>query len=670
MDLFDQIKERINFLKAEIRRHNQLYYQKANPEISDFEYDQLVKELESLEIQYPEYKTEDSPSQQFGSDLTDTQKSIPHKQRMYSLDNAYSLEEVHNFIYKIINDLQIPFPDFCCEQKIDGLSVNLFYHQGSLQYATTRGDGFVGEVVTENIKTISEIPLNIPFKGDIEIRGEVYLPVSEFERINEERQLEGLKLFANPRNAAAGSLKLKSSEEVRKRHLKAFLYSFGFSNPTIAKSQAEILSLLKEWNFPVNPYFKKINSIQQLDDFCNYWDTERFKLEYDTDGIVIKTDSTDLQQELSYTAKSPKWAIAYKFKAEEKITELIDVTFQVGRTGAVTPVAILKPIFIAGSQVSRATLHNIEEIERLDLRIGDKVRIIKSGEIIPKVLGVIEENRPEVHLKVKFPETCPVCQQKLEKDEEGVITYCINSNCPAQLQRRLEHFTSREAMDIEGLGPANIKLFLENNILSGIESIYQMDYEKIISLDRQGEKSTENLKQAIEQSKTQAFHRLLFALGIRFIGAKTAKILSKHFPEIDLLINASFETLIKIPEIGDKIALSIVEFFSHEDNIQLIRNLQNIGLNFKNEEEIKQNTAITNKKFLVTGTLIHYTRNEIHQLIEQNGGILISSVSKNLDYLITGESAGSKLNKAKKIPSIQIISETDFLALIGMNKEE
>ncbi|HOD55297.1 MAG TPA: NAD-dependent DNA ligase LigA, partial [Candidatus Cloacimonadota bacterium] len=413
MDLFDQIKERINFLKAEIRRHNQLYYQKANPEISDFEYDQLVKELESLEIQYPEYKTEDSPSQQFGSDLTDTQKSIPHKQRMYSLDNAYSLEEVHNFIYKIINDLQIPFPDFCCEQKIDGLSVNLFYHQGSLQYATTRGDGFVGEVVTENIKTISEIPLNIPFKGDIEIRGEVYLPVSEFERINEERQLEGLKLFANPRNAAAGSLKLKSSEEVRKRHLKAFLYSFGFSNPTIAKSQAEILSLLKEWNFPVNPYFKKINSIQQLDDFCNYWDTERFKLEYDTDGIVIKTDSTDLQQELSYTAKSPKWAIAYKFKAEEKITELIDVTFQVGRTGAVTPVAILKPIFIAGSQVSRATLHNIEEIERLDLRIGDKVRIIKSGEIIPKVLGVIEENRPEVHLKVKFPETCPVCQQKL-----------------------------------------------------------------------------------------------------------------------------------------------------------------------------------------------------------------------------------------------------------------
>jgi len=406
-----------------------------------------------------------------------------------------------------------------------------------------------------------------------------------------------------------------------------------------------------------------------LSDFCNFWDKERFKLEYDTDGIVIKTDEIALQQELSYTAKSPKWAIAYKFKAEEKITELLDVAFQVGRTGAVTPVAILKPVSIAGSVVSRATLHNIEEIERLDLRIGDKVRIIKSGEIIPKVLGIIEEDRPEAHLKVQFPSYCPICQHKLQKDEEGVITYCINSACPAQLQRRLEHFTARETMDIEGLGPANIKLFIDNQILTGIEDIYRMDYEKIINMDRMGEKSVDNLKTAIEQSKNQAFYKLLFALGIRFIGAKTAKVLCQHYTDIDQLLNAGYDDLVKIPEIGDKIALSVTEFFSQPENIQLIRNLQKLGLNFKSENEVKHHTQISHKKFLVTGTLSQYTRNEIHQLIEQNGGVLISSVSKNLDYLIAGESAGSKLDKARRIPSIQIISEAEFLALIGQDKQ-
>ncbi|MDX9870169.1 MAG: NAD-dependent DNA ligase LigA, partial [Candidatus Cloacimonadales bacterium] len=560
MNSFEQISERINYLTKEIQRHNQLYYEKSIPEISDYEYDLLLKELESLEKQYPQFAKQDSPTQRVGSDLLTNQKNIPHRQRMYSLENAYSLQEIENFLFKSKTELQTASLTLCCEQKIDGFSINLFYQNGALQYATTRGDGYVGELVTENIKTISELPLSIPFQGEIEIRGEIYLPINEFERINEERELEGLKTFANPRNAASGSIKLKNSEEVKNRRLKAFIYAVGFVSEPIAQAQTEILCKLKEWDFPINPHYKKLSSYQELADFCNYWDKERYNLEYETDGIVVKVDNLALQDELGNTAKSPKWAIAYKFKAEEKISELLDVHFQVGRTGAVTPVAILKPVTIASTTVSRATLHNIDEIERLDLRIGDRVRIIKSGEIIPKLLGVVEENRPDTHLKVQFPENCPVCEHKLYKEENGVITYCINSACPAQLQRRLEHFTSRDAMDIEGLGPANIKLFIDNGLLSGIEDIYKLDFDKILTLERMGQKSVDNLKEAIEKSKQQDFYKLLFALGIRFVGAKTAKILCSSFQDIEQLIKVNQDELQTIPEFGEKFALSRLDF--------------------------------------------------------------------------------------------------------------
>lgn len=664
MNSFEQISERINYLTKEIHRHNQLYYEKSIPEISDYEYDLLLKELESLEKQYPQFAKQDSPTQRVGSDLLTNQKNIPHRQRMYSLENAYSLQEIENFLFKSKTELQTASLTLCCEQKIDGFSINLFYQNGALQYATTRGDGYVGELVTENIKTISELPLSIPFQGEIEVRGEIYLPINEFERINEERELEGLKTFANPRNAASGSIKLKNSEEVKNRQLKAFIYAVGFVSEPIAQAQTDILCKLKEWGFPINPHYKKLSSYQELADFCNYWDKERYNLEYETDGIVVKVDNLALQDELGNTAKSPKWAIAYKFKAEEKISELLDVHFQVGRTGAVTPVAILKPVTIASTTVSRATLHNIDEIERLDLRIGDRVRIIKSGEIIPKLLGVVEENRPDTHLKVQFPEKCPVCEHKLYKEENGVITYCINSACPAQLQRRLEHFTSRDAMDIEGLGPANIKLFIDNGLLSGIEDIYKLDFDKILNLERMGQKSVDNLKEAIEKSKQQDFYKLLFALGIRFVGAKTAKILCSSFQDIEQLIKVNQDELQTIPEIGEKIALSILDFFKQEENLQLVRKLQALGLNFINSKTAVRDTIISNKKFLVTGTLQHHTRNEIHALIEQNGGLLISAVSKNLDYLIVGESAGSKLDKAQKIGSIKIISEDEFLNMI------
>lgn len=664
MDLNEQIKERIDYLRSEINRHNQLYYQKSEPEISDFDYDQLIKELQKLEDHYPEFKIETSPTQFFGSDLSDIQKNIPHKIRMYSLENAYSLNEVKQFLYKISEEFK-SFPEVLCEQKIDGLSINLFYKEGHLQYATTRGDGFVGEIVTDNIKTIKSIPQDIPFHGEIEIRGEVYLPHESFLKINEERELEGLKLFANPRNAASGSLKLKSAEDVEKRQLQAFIYSIGFCSERLVQSQSELLELLKSFQFPVNPHYLKAHNMNEVENFCNYWDKERNHLKYDTDGIVIKINSFHLQEELSYTSKSPKWAIAYKFKAEEKITELLDVQFQVGRTGAITPVAVLKPVFIAGSQVSRATLHNEEEIERLDLRIGDQVKIIKSGEIIPKVLGISGSNRPGIENKVKFPTLCPVCMHPLKKEDTGAITYCINALCPAQLQRRIEHFTSREAMDIEGLGPSNIKTFIEEGLIKSIEDIYNLDYNKIQSIDRQGEKSADNLKKAIHDSKNQVFYRLLFALGIRFVGSKTAKVLCQHYQNIDQLMNATYEQLIEIPEIGDKIALSVVDFFMQEDNRNLIKNLKIIGLNFKSESKGKINSSISNKKFLVTGTMNQFNRTELHDIIEKNGGIIISAVSKNLDYLIVGENSGSKLEKAKKINTVNIISEEEFLKLIN-----
>lgn len=663
MDLNEQIKERIEFLRSEILRHNQLYYQNSEPEISDFEYDQLLKELQLLEDHYPEYKEISSPTQTFGSDLTDPQKSIPHKMRMYSLDNAYSLTEVQQFIVKIADESN-SFPEIFCEQKIDGLSINLFYKGGVLQYASTRGDGFIGEVVTENIKTIKSIPLLIPFQGEIEIRGEVYLPHESFLRINEERELEGLKLFANPRNAASGSLKLKSNEIVEKRQLQAFMYSIGYCSQKIVRSQSELIALLQSYNFPVNPHYCLATNMNEIISFCNFWDKERDHLPYDTDGIVLKINQFSLQEELSFTSKSPKWAIAYKFKAEEKITELLDVQFQVGRTGAVTPVAILKPIQISGSLVSRATLHNEDEIERLDLRIGDQLKIIKSGEIIPKVIGIVGNDRPGIEKKVKYPTLCPICQNPLNKEKSAAITYCINSHCPAQLQRRIEHFTSREAMDIEGLGPSIIKTFIDEGLIDTIEDIYKLDYLKIQSMERQGEKSVENLKKAIEDSKNQPFHRLLFALGIRFVGAKTAKVLSKYLNDIDQIIKANNDQLTQIPEIGDKIAQSIIEFFLQKSNLDLIQNLKSIGLNFKTDDNQKNQSMITNKKFLVTGTLNQFSRTEIHELIEKNGGIVISSVSKNLDYLIVGENSGSKLDKAKKINTVKIISEDDFLELI------
>ncbi|MDD4156871.1 MAG: NAD-dependent DNA ligase LigA [Candidatus Cloacimonetes bacterium] len=667
MQDLEKIKNRISYLTKFLKEQNTNYYIKNSPLIPDTEYDILYKELKDLENQYPGFKSIDSPTLFVGSDLKN-QKTLSHKERMYSLDNAFSINEIKTFINKIKSEFNINFPEICLEHKIDGLSINLVYENGKLLYALTRGDGEKGEIVTDNIKEISGIPLTIPIKELIEIRGEIYLPKEDFNRLNNHRANNNLKLFANPRNAAAGTIKLKDSNLVKKRNLKMFTYAIGYLdiNSTFKpKKHSELLNSFSNLKFPVNETFEVIDNFKDLENYCAYWETHKDTLSYEIDGIVLKINDFTLQQELGFTSKSPKWAIAYKFKAEEKISTLNEVIYQVGRTGAVTPVAILEPTQIAGSIVSRATLHNADEIERLDLRIGDKVKIIKSGEIIPKIIDVVRENRPPDSKKVTFITHCPSCNSLLHKENESIIFYCDNIDCPAQLHRRIEHFASRDAMNIEGLGGSVIQQLLDSHLIDSIESIYNIDFSKFSLLEKQGKKSAENLKKAIENSKNMPLDKLIFALGIRYVGQKTSKILATQFKTLDSLVSANYEELLTINEIGEKIAKSIIDFFSAKENLLLIEKLSDIGLNTKIFEDEFVSNRLGNKKFLVTGTLNKYSRTEIHKLIEKNGGTIISSVSKNLDYLVVGSNPGNKYEKAKKISTIKIIDEDKFLELLS-----
>lgn len=656
---------RIKELREEIEKHNRLYYEKAAPEISDYEYDKLVKELEKLEAEFPQFASEDSPTRKVGSDIKEKQppKTIPHKVRMYSLDNAYSLEEVRSFLKKIEVEIG-KFPKLSLEHKIDGFSVNLYYKNGDLHYATTRGDGYKGEVITENVKTISSIPKDIKFSGEVEIRGEVFLPIPEFERINKEKENNQEKKFANPRNAAAGTIKQKDTTVVRQRKLDSIIYSVGIFDNEKVQTQEELLAFLKKQGFKISNETSFVDSFQQLEEYCRKWEEERSELDFEIDGVVIKVDDFELQKKLGYTSKSPKWAIAYKFKAEQKETKLEDVKFQVGRTGAVTPVAILKPIFLAGTKVSRATLHNKDEIERLDIRKGDFVEVIKSGEIIPKIVDVNKKKRPENTEKIEFPENCPVCGSELHQEPDGTIIFCNNINCPAQVQRRIQHFASRNAVDIDGLGEQLVKELLQHDIIEKIEDIYAIDYEKVKQLERQADKSVENLRQAIENSKQQQFDKILFGMGIRYVGSKTARILARHFSNIDQMKAATKEDFEQIDEIGEKIAESLFDFFHNKRNLEMMEALKESGVNMVSSHQ-ESNDLLEGKKFLATGSLEKYTRQEIKELVEKKGGNYISAVSKNLNYLIVGENPGSKYNKAKKIDTIKIIGEQEFEKLIG-----
>lgn len=660
----DELIAKIAKLKAEIERHNLLYYQMANPVIDDYEYDQLVIELKTLEAQSAKEEQEESILEKVGSDLAPGSKTIAHLVRMYSLENSYSIGETQSFYQKIALELGQK-PGYELELKIDGFGINLFYDKGKLQYASSRGDGLKGEDLTANISAVMGIPFEIPFSGAIEIRGEIYIGVNDFLELNKERSANEEKPFANPRNAAAGSIKLKDYGEVKKRKLKAVFYTIGFSEPQPVQSQSELITWLKEQGFAVSDTSHRVGSFSEIEAYCSHWEQHRYELDFEIDGVVVKINDFALQKRLGYTAKSPKWAVAYKFAPEVKETILLEAQFQVGRTGAITPVAILEPVYISGSTVSRATLHNEDEIKRLDLHLGDTVRIIKSGEIIPKILEAIPGKRPPDADAIAFPQHCPSCGAHLYKDDDGAITYCPNSLCPAQMQRRIEHFASRDAMDISGLGEALVQKLLANGLIHRVSDIYRLDYEALASMEGYGKKSAENLKNAVEASKERSFDRIIFALGIRHVGSVSATALAAHFGNINALMSADADTLLLVPDLGPRMSDSIIAFFALDENRHLIEELKELGLNM-NWQSSQVTNALAGKSFLITGTLENYGRKEMEALIISHGGKILGSVSKQLDYLIVGQKPGSKLAKAQKSETVNIISEDEALDMMGV----
>ena len=670
------IKKKIESLRDEIRKHDYNYYILNQPTIGDERYDKLVKELEKLEAENPELITPDSPTQRVSKDLTKEFKPVNHKIPMLSLANTYNEEELSDFDRRVREALpENEKVEYIVEFKIDGASVSLNYVNDFLKTAATRGDGTVGEEITSNVKTIKSIPLKLtnreklPYKlNDIEVRGEIFMNIKDFIKLNKNRSERGEKLFANPRNSSAGTLKLQDSKEVAKRPLNNFVYTL-ISPGDELKSQQENLDLLKKMGFRVNPHYKLCNNIDKVITVCRKFESMREKLEYEIDGAVVKVNSIKQQNILGSIAKSPRWAVAFKFKSRQAFTIINDITWQVGRTGAITPVAELEPVFLAGSTISRATLHNFDEIQRKDIRVGDKVVIEKGGDVIPKVVSVVLAERKKNSKPTKTPTKCPTCSSPLFKPENEVAYYCENTECPDQVKGRLEHFASRGAMDIEGLGEALIDLFVSKGFLRNHADIYKLKdgrYE-LIQIDRLGEKSVDNLLQSIEKSKNQPFDKVLFALGIRYVGAGAAKKLASHFNSIDNLMKAGVEEITSVYEIGESIADSVKQFFSNKSNIQAIQQLKKSGLQFssvKEKMQVKANTFFSNKTFVLTGTLNNFTREEAGLMIERLGGKVVSSVSKNTDFVLAGDKAGSKLTKAKDL-GVKVLNEDEFTKLLA-----
>ncbi|VAX25443.1 DNA ligase (NAD(+)) [hydrothermal vent metagenome] len=664
----ESITERINELREQLRTHNYKYYVLAEPSISDYEYDKLLNELIGLENEHPELITPDSPSQRVGSDLTKEFQPFQHKYQMLSLANTYSEDELLAFDKRVKNGLNTDEDiEYVAELKIDGVSISIHYRYGILYKAATRGDGRVGEDITNNIKTIRSIPLKVNTDLTFEVRGEVFMPLDGFDRMNEERALSGEKLFANPRNATAGSIKLQDPKIVATRPLDIFTYYF-LSEERKLKSQSEGLELLKKLGFKINPNYSVCSNISEVIEFCEKWDQKRAELPYETDGIVVKVNSTEHQKALGSTAKSPKWAVAYKFSAKQAVTKLKKITWQVGRTGIITPVAELEPIFLAGSTISRATLHNIDEIKRKDIREGDFVMIEKGGDVIPKIVSVDLSMRETDSVAVEIPTECPVCHSKLVKPENEVAIYCENSKCSAQIKGRIIHFASKGAMDIEGLGEAIIDQFVDLGYLNSYADIYSLfDYEsELKSLEGFGEKSIEKLFTSIENSKTQPFHRVLFALGIRFVGSGVARKLADGFGSIDKLMSSTSEELEKLDEIGTRISDSVIRFLHDPVNLDMINRLKEAGLKFETEKVPQFEQKLSGNTFVLTGTLEKMTRKEAEEKIISLGGKPTSSVSKKTSYVVVGENPGSKLEKAEKL-GVKILTEDDFIKLINLD---
>jgi DNA ligase (NAD+) len=662
------IQQQINSLRNELREHNYNYYVLDTPTISDFEFDQKLKQLQDLEKAHPEFYDANSPTLRVGGEITKNFETVPHNYRMFSLDNSYSKEDLEDW-EKRIEKMVDGKVEFTCELKYDGASISLTYENGKLKKAVTRGDGFQGDDVTANVKTIRSVPLQL--KGDypplFDIRGEIVLPFEGFAKMNAERVELGEEPYRNPRNTASGSLKLQDSSEVAKRPLDCLLYSLKGERLPI-KTQFESLEKARDWGFKVPEAAKLAKNLDEVLEFVNYWDVHRHELPYETDGVVVKVNNLQQQEELGYTAKSPRWAMAYKFKAEQVSTVLNQITYQVGRTGAITPVANLEPVELAGTIVKRASLHNADQIEKLDIREGDTVFVEKGGEIIPKIIGVDFTQRDPNSNPTNYIKECPECGTSLVRTEGEAQHYCPNAEgCPPQIIGRIQHFISRKAMDIEGLGGETVTLLVNNGLINNYADLYLLKEEQIIPLERMAQKSAENMIKGIEASKEIPFERVLFALGIRYVGETVAKKLAKHYKTIDALKNASEEELTTVDEIGERIAQSVVSFFAFQENIETIERLKNYGvqLEISAEKLANQTDVLQGNTFVVSGVFTKVSRDELKKLIEDNGGKVSSSISSKTNYVVAGDNMGpSKKTKAESL-GVSIISEDDFLQMIS-----
>ena len=663
------IQNTIQNLREELNQHNHNYYVLDQPTISDYEFDLKLAQLQNLENQHPEFFDESSPTQRVGGAITKNFETVPHEHRMYSLDNSYSKEDLLEWekrIQKVLGEVSL---EYTCELKYDGASISITYENGKLKRAVTRGDGFQGDDVTNNIKTIKSVPLqlkgNYPPKFDV--RGEIILPFAGFEKMNQELIEIGETPYSNPRNTASGSLKLQDSTEVAKRPLDCLLY-FLIGNQLPFNSQIESLESARSWGFKAPKEAKLANNLEEVFQFIDYWDTHRHNLPYETDGVVVKVNSFQYQEELGYTAKSPRWAIAYKFKSEQVATRLNSISYQVGRTGAITPVANLEPVQLAGTIVKRASLHNADQIEKLDIRVGDTVFVEKGGEIIPKIIAVDVAQRPLFTEITSYITHCPECQSELVRSEGEANHYCPNFyGCPPQIIGRIQHYISRKAMDIEGLGGETVALLFNNGLVRNYADLYELKVEQILPLERMAQKSAENLVNGVALSKTIPFERVLFALGIRYVGETVAKKLAKHYKNINALRQASLMDLILVDEIGERIAQSVIDFFNNQENQIIIDRLKSYGIQLEIIEKINPNATnkLDGKTFVVSGVFTLFSRDELKQAIEDNGGKVGSSISAKTDYVVAGDNMGpAKLDKANKL-NIPIISEEDFQQLIS-----
>lgn len=661
------IQQKIEQLRDELHQHNYNYYVLDEPTISDFEFDAKLKELQELELMHPEFFDANSPTLRVGGGITKNFPTIQHQFRMYSLDNSYDFNDLEDWERRIIRTIDEPV-EFVAELKYDGASISILYENGKLSQAVTRGDGFQGDEITANVRTISDVPLTL--KGDFPskfyMRGEIYLTRKNFDKINAARIEEGLDPFMNPRNTASGSLKIQDSGEVRKRGLSAVLYQF-VGEELAAETHWELLQKAKNWGFRISEQAKLCKSLDEVKDFINYWDEKRHELPFEIDGIVLKVNFLKQQKQLGYTAKSPRWAMAYKFKAEKVETELQAVTYQVGRTGAITPVANLKPVLLAGTVVKRASLHNEDIIKKLDLHENDFVYVEKGGEIIPKIVGVNLEKRNPQNPEIQYIKNCPECGTELVKIEDQAIHFCPNeTHCPPQVLGKMIHYVSRKALNIESLGQETIAQLHREKLIENAADFYVLTKEQLIPLERMAEKSAQNIIDGIEKSKEIPFEKVLFGIGIKHVGETVAKKLVKNFPSIDLLKEASIEELCQVEDIGEKIAISIVEFFENSENVLFIERLKSYGVQLEKGETVNEtlSNVLAGKTFLFTGKLSLFTRDAAEEMVEKHGGKNISAVSKNLNYLVVGEKAGSKLKKAQEIGTITILDEQQFLDMI------